>query len=169
MTRFTKISLTALFALFLTACDKPMEKTNQADQIYQSEQQGSADFQKLLAWNEIQGQSLLAIQQELETKIAEQNQIEMQESLTKFKNKLDEILINLEQLDIKHFEVISFKNKIKESFILSSELIADYVDSIGKMTERIQNEMAEKAERLVSLGKEVQQKQTELQRKFIKP
>ena len=75
MNKFTKISATALFALFLTACDKPADKPtpvkteiNQpASEVKQEEAktaetatsveaanaQEQADYNKLLEWNAI--------------------------------------------------------------------------------------------------------------------
>ena len=84
MNKFTKISATALFALFLTACDKPADKpannakpettqqteaakpaeaTQQAEAAkpaetapaLSAEEQENADYEKLVAWNQQQG------------------------------------------------------------------------------------------------------------------
>ena len=94
MTKFTKISATALFALFLTACDKPADKAAEAPKAEatpaaqtqapaQTETakpavqlsaeelaQGKADLQKILDWNKAQEQAANAAQQKLQTELA---------------------------------------------------------------------------------------------------
>ena len=85
MNKFTKISATALFALFLTACDKPADKPAQRNlkllslrQKLNKKQQNQleaakpaeatpaqeqADYNKLLEWNASQAQAQMAAQQ----------------------------------------------------------------------------------------------------------
>ena len=89
MNKFTKISATALFALFLTACDKPADKPapaklkllslhqklnkklqNRLKQLNQAEAtpaQEQADYNKLLEWNASQAQAQMAAQQKLQS------------------------------------------------------------------------------------------------------
>ena len=83
MNKFTKISATALFALFLTACDKPADKpapakpetTQPAPEAKQESAkpaeatpaQEQADYNKLLEWNASQAQAQMAAQQKLQS------------------------------------------------------------------------------------------------------
>ena len=89
MNKFTKISATALFALFLTACDKPADKpapakpetTQPAPEAKQEAAQPAeaakpaeatpaqeqADYNKLLEWNASQAQAQMAAQQKLQS------------------------------------------------------------------------------------------------------
>ena len=98
MNKFTKISATALFALFLTACDKPADKpannakpetaqqteaakpaeaTQQAEATkpaetapaLSAEEQEKADYEKLIAWNQQQGAAQAQSQQKLQQEL----------------------------------------------------------------------------------------------------
>ena len=98
MNKFTKISATALFALFLTACDKPADKpannakpettqqteaakpaeaTQQAEAAkpaetapaLSAEEQEKADYEKLIAWNQQQGAAQAQSQQKLQQEL----------------------------------------------------------------------------------------------------
>lgn len=99
MNKFTKISATALFALFLTACDKPADKpannakpetaqqtevaTQQAEAAkpaeatkpaetapaLSAEEQEKADYEKLVAWNQQQGAAQAQSQQKLQQEL----------------------------------------------------------------------------------------------------
>lgn len=98
MNKFTKISATALFALFLTACDKPADKpanntkpetaqqteaakpaeaTQQAKAAkpaetapaLSAEEQEKADYEKLVAWNQQQGAAQAQSQQKLQQEL----------------------------------------------------------------------------------------------------
>ena len=98
MNKFTKISATALFALFLTACDKPADKpannakpetaqqteaakpaeaTQQAEATkpaetapaLSAEEQEKADYEKLVAWNQQQGAAQAQSQQKLQQEL----------------------------------------------------------------------------------------------------
>ena len=58
MNKFTKISATALLALFLTACDKPADKAAEAkpeaaqtQAVSEVKVDEKGDYQKLVDWN----------------------------------------------------------------------------------------------------------------------
>lgn len=178
MTRFTKISLTALFALFLTACDKPAENTAtpepakasvQPQQEIVSDEQGAKDFKKMLEWTQVKSQQLFLAQQELEMKFNQGNLAEVPVALDQLKQSLDNLLVNIDQIDIKHPEVIVFKDKIKKSFVLSSDLIAYSVSVVFKGKEASEADLSmieQKRQAVLQATSEFEQVQQILHKKF---
>ncbi|WP_373778189.1 lipoprotein HlpB [Glaesserella sp.] len=189
MNKMTKISAAALFAIFLTACDKPADKpateapkaeTPAAQQSapaaeapkteaapVAADQQGIEDFKKIVEWNQAQEQTLAGFQAELQQKLASQDKAQIEEALKTFTSKVDEVLKSLDSLDIKNADVNVFKAKTKETLTLSNELIAESVKAMANPTATdVQKVIQDKTQQLMQSGAELQKLQAELQQKF---
>lgn len=184
MNKFTKISATALFALFLTACDKPADKaaeapkaeaTQTAQQAAPATQpaaqtvdaQGAEDFQKIVAWNQAQDQVLAASQAELQQKMATGDKAQIEGALKSFNTKVAEVVKSLDAVEVKDAAVAAFKAKTKETLTLSSDLIAESVKVMSNPSAEAQKLIQEKSQFLIKTGQELQQLQLQLQQKFM--
>lgn len=136
MNKFTKISATALFALFLTACDKPADKPtpvkteiNQpASEVKQEEAktaetatsveaanaQEQADYNKLLEWNASQAQTQMTAQQKLQsdlnTAVNAKDDKKIEEAIKTFNKTVEDTIASLDKLDITAPSVKSIKD-----------------------------------------------------------
>ena len=196
MTKFTKISATALFALFLTACDKPADKAAEVPKaeatpaaqtqapVAQQEAspaetakpavqlsaeelaQGKTDLQKILDWNKAQEQAANAAQQKLQTELATNDPKKVEAALVEFTKTVDETVKTLDAVEVKSPLVVAFKAKTKEVLTLSSSIVADSVKVMSQPTPESQNALAEKTQQLIQEGNVLQQLQAELQQTF---
>ena len=178
MTKLTKISATALFALFLTACDKPADKAAEVPKaeatpaqtqapVAQQEAapaetakpavqlsaeelaQGKTDLQKILDWNK-----------------ATNDPKKVEAALVEFTKTVDETVKTLDAVEVKSPLVVAFKAKTKEVLTLSSSIVADSVKVMSQPTPESQNALAEKTQQLIQEGNVLQQLQAELQQTF---
>lgn len=192
MTKFTKISATALFALFLTACDKPANKpaeaakpaeTTPATQPATEAQkagttapvtqlsaeelaQGKADFKKILDWNKTQEQIANAAQKTLQEKLASQDPKQIETALTEFTKTVEDTIKSLDAVEVKNALVKTFKEKTKEVLGLSNTIVADSVKVMANPTAEAQESLKAKTQQLLSQGGELQKLQAELQQTF---
>ncbi len=192
MTKFTKISATALFALFLTACDKPANKpaeaakpaettpaTQPATEAQKAEAtapvtqlsaeelaQGKADFKKILDWNKTQEQIANAAQKTLQEKLATQDPKQIEAALTEFTKTVEETIKSLDAVEVKNALVKTFKEKTKEVLGLSNTIVADSVKVMANPTAEAQESLKAKTQQLLSQGGELQKLQAELQQTF---
>ena len=195
MTKLTKISATALFALFLTACDKPADKAAEVPKaeatpaqtqapVAQQEAapaetakpavqlsaeelaQGKTDLQKILDWNKAQEQAANAAQQKLQTELATNDPKKVEAALVEFTKTVDETVKTLDVVEVKSPLVAAFKAKTKEVLTLSSSIVADSVKVMAQPTPASQNALAEKTQQLIQEGNVLQQLQAELQQTF---
>ena len=196
MTKLTKISATALFALFLTACDKPADKAAEVPKaeatpaaqtqapVAQQEAapaetakpavqlsaeelaQGKTDLQKILDWNKAQEQAANAAQQKLQTELATNDPKKVEAALVEFTKTVDETVKTLDAVEVKSPLVAAFKAKTKEVLTLSSSIVADSVKVMSQPTPESQNALAEKTQKLIQEGNVLQQLQAELQQTF---
>lgn len=196
MTKLTKISATALFALFLTACDKPADKAAEVPKaeatpaaqtqapVAQQETapaetakpavqlsaeelaQGKTDLQKILDWNKAQEQAANAAQQKLQTELATNDPKKVEAALVEFTKTVDETVKTLDAVEVKSPLVAAFKAKTKEVLTLSSSIVADSVKVMSQPTPESQNALAEKTQQLIQEGNVLQQLQAELQQTF---
>ncbi len=196
MTKLTKISATALFALFLTACDKPADKAAEVPKaeatpaaqtqapVAQQETapaetakpavqlsaeelaQGKTDLQKILDWNKAQEQAANAAQQKLQTELATNDPKKVEAALVEFTKTVDETVKTLDAVEVKSPLVVAFKAKTKEVLTLSSSIVADSVKVMSQPTPESQNALAEKTQQLIQEGNVLQQLQAELQQTF---
>lgn len=188
MNKFTKISAAALFALFLTACDKPATKAAEAPKAEsapvaqstpapaQTEQvaapvandaQEAEDFKKIVEWNQAQEAALAQSQAALQETIATGDKAKIEESLKVFTTKVDEVLKSLDAVDVKSEAVSLFKAKTKETLTLSNDLIAESVKVMANPTAEAQKVIQDKSQVLIKAGQELQQLQQQLQQKFM--
>ena len=196
MTKLTKISATALFVLFLTACDKPADKAAEVPKaeatpaaqtqtpVAQQEAapaetakpavqlsaeelaQGKTDLQKILDWNKAQEQAANAAQQKLQTELATNDPKKVEAALVEFTKTVDETVKTLDAVEVKSPLVVAFKAKTKEVLTLSSSIVADSVKVMSQPTPESQNALAEKTQQLIQEGNVLQQLQAELQQTF---
>lgn len=195
MTKLTKISATALFALFLTACDKPADKAAEVPKaeatpaqtqapVAQQEAapaetakpavqlsaeelaQGKTDLQKILDWNKAQEQAANVAQQKLQTELATNDPKKVEAALVEFTKTVDETVKTLDAVEVKSPLVVAFKAKTKEVLTLSSSIVADSVKVMSQPTPESQNALAEKTQQLIQEGNVLQQLQAELQQTF---
>lgn len=198
MNKLTKISATALIALFLAACDKPAQKTPAATETKPAETQtpavtetksnekqssavsetkpaveapsaeAIADFQKIVTWNAEQEQALASSQAELQEKLASKDPKQIQEGLSQFTKKVDEVVKSLESINISDEQVKAFKEKTKSVLVLSSDLIAEQVKAISAPNDQtLQQSLQQKTQNLIQSGTELQKLQADLQQRFM--
>ena len=152
MNKFTKISATALFALFLTACDKPADKpapakpetTQPAPEAKQeaakpaeaTPAQEQADYNKLLEWNASQAQAQMAAQQKLQSDLTAavqaKDEKKIEEAIKTFNKTVEDTIASLDKLEVASPSVKSIKDQNKEVLALSSELLVDQLNLATK-------------------------------------
>lgn len=177
MNKFTKISATALFALFLTACDKPANKAVEASkaetpvaQVTASatvEEQEVADLKKIIEWNKAQETVLEESQKVLQETIATGDKAKMEEAFKAFTKKVDDVLKSLDLVEVKSEAVSLLKAKTKETLTLSSDLIAESVKVMVNPSAEAQKVIQEKSQVLIKAGQELQELEQQLQQKFM--
>ena len=188
MNKFTKISVTALFALFLTACDKPADKpapakpetTQPAPEAKQeaakpaeaTPAQEQADYNKLLEWNASQAQAQMAAQQKLQSDLTAavqaKDEKKVEEAIKTFNKSVEDAIASLDKLDVTSPSVKSIKDQNKEVLALSSELL---VEQLGLATQKAPSEaqtkaLQEKVQKLQTAVVKLQQDSAALAQKF---
>ncbi|MBS7022556.1 MAG: lipoprotein HlpB [Haemophilus parainfluenzae] len=187
MNKFTKISATALFALFLTACDKPADKpapakpetTQPAPEAKQEAAkpaeappaQEQADYNKLLEWNASQAQAQMAAQQTLQSDLTAAVQAKddkkIEEAIKTFNKTVEDTIASLDKLDITAPSVKSIKDQNKEVLALSSELLVDQLNLATKApTEEQTKAYQAKVEKLQAAVAKLQKDGADLAQKF---
>lgn len=180
MSKFTKITATAFFSIFLTACDQPTQKAETKVETIEVTQpsaqteevksevdvEGAADFRKIVEWNQIQEKNLAEAQNALQQKLETQDKAQIEEGLKLLKLKVDEILASLDAVEVRNSDVANFKTKTKETLTLSNELIAESVKIMATPTAELQNIILEKTQKLMQSSEELQQLQSKLEAKF---
>ena len=164
MNKFTKISATALFALFLTACDKPADKpaNNAKPETAQqteaakpaetapalsAEEQEKADYEKLIAWNQQQGaaqaQSQQKLQQELQAAIVAQDENKAKAAIEEFNKTVQASIASLDALEIKSDLIKSAQTKTKNVLALASELLVAQANVKDEAEQKVYVEKAQ--------------------------
>ena len=187
MNKFTKISATALFALFLTACDKPADKpapakpetTQPAPEAKQeaakpaeaTPAQEQADYNKLLEWNASQAQAQMAAQQKLQSDLTAavqaKDEKKIEEAIKTFNKTVEDTIASLDKLDITAPSVKSIKDQNKEVLALSSELLVDQLNLATKApTEEQTKAYQAKVEKLQAAVAKLQKDGADLAQKF---
>ena len=188
MNKFTKISATALFALFLTACDKPADKpapakpetTQPAPEAKQeaakpaeaTPAQEQADYNKLLEWNASQAQAQMAAQQKLQSDLTAavqaKDEKKIEEAIKTFNKTVEDTIASLDKLEVASPSVKNIKDQNKEVLALSSELL---VEQLGLATQKAPSEaqtkaLQEKVQKLQTAVVKLQQDSAALAQKF---
>ncbi|WP_455647976.1 hypothetical protein [Lonepinella koalarum] len=147
MNKVTKISAISLFALFLTACDKPAEKAPAPAQNTQTAQPQNAqpnqvtlnvneqnidDVKKFLNWDAQQIEILNAPQDELRIATENKDTAKIQAALQQLTEKANQVLADADKLDIKDPTVNLLKDKAKENLVLSINFVNE---SFGYMVQ----------------------------------
>ena len=187
MNKFTKISATALFALFLTACDKPADKpapakpetTQPAPEAKQeaakpaeaTPAQEQADYNKLLEWNASQAQAQMAAQQKLQSDLTAavqaKDEKKVEEAIKTFNKSVEDAIASLDKLDVTSPSVKSIKDQNKEVLALSSELLVEQLNFATKApTEEQTKALQEKVQKLQAAVVKLQQDSAALAQKF---
>lgn len=180
MNKFTKISATALLALFLTACDKPADKTPEAKPETVQTQAASevkvdekGDYQKLVDWNKAQEQTQLQsqqkFQQDLVAAVQAQDEKKVKEAIETFNQSVKDTITSLDALDVKAESIKSIKEQTKNVLSLASGLLVDQANmsfTNPTQTPEQQKAYAEKAEALRNAMAELQKQSIELEQKF---
>ena len=187
MNKFTKISATALFALFLTACDKPADKpapaktetTQPAPEAKQeaakpaeaTPAQEQADYNKLLEWNASQAQTQMAAQQTLQSDLTAavqaKDEKKIEEAIKTFNKTVEDTIASLDKLEVASPSVKSIKDQNKEVLALSSELLVDQLNLATKApTEEQTKAYQAKVEKLQAAVAKLQKDGADLAQKF---
>ena len=187
MNKFTKISATALFALFLTACDKPADKAadTKTDAAAQTQSapaktevakadtntDEAADYKKLVDWNNGQEQTQLQaqqkFQQDLVAAVQAKDDKKVQEAIDTFNKSVQDTIKSLDALDIKADSVKSVKEQTKNVLSLASNLLVEQANvSLANPSEAQQKAYMEKAEKLKEAMLELQKQSVALEQKF---
>ena len=187
MNKFTKISATALFALFLTACDKPADKpapakpetTQPAPEAKQeaakpaeaTPAQEQADYNKLLEWNASQAQTQMTAQQKLQsdlnTAVNAKDDKKIEEAIKTFNKTVEDTIASLDKLDITAPSVKSIKDQNKDVLVLSSELLVDQLNLATKApTEEQTKAYQAKVEKLQASVAKLQKDGADLAQRF---
>ena len=189
MNKFTKISATALFALFLTACDKPADKapeakpeaalTHTTTEVKTEENKVSdidveeADYKKLLEWNKAQEQVQLDAQQKLQQNLVaavqEKDDKKVKEAINTFNQSVADTIASLDALELKSESIKTVKEQTKKVLNLATALLVEQanVSLINPTpTQEQQKAYAEKAEALRNAMTELQKQSVELEQKF---
>ena len=191
MTKFTKISATALFALFLTACDKPAnkpaetaapEKTPAAAPATEAAKpateaakpaaademaQGKADLEKVLAWDSQNQGQMVKLQQELQAKAASGDPKQIEEAVKGFTAYIDDTIKSLDSLDIKNTQVVDFRNLAKDVLGLSRDVMVDSLKIASNPQDAdLQKGLQTKVQDLMQKSQNLLNSQNELKTKF---
>lgn len=175
MNKLTKISISALLALFLTACDKPATQTVEVSKSetattqssLTSEEQEKADFKTMLEWNNVQNAVLSEPQGALQETLMTGDKTKIEAALVVYSNKVNEVLESLEAVDVKSESLIRVKEKTKETMVLSNDLIRESVKAMASPTMEAQQLIREKTQVLINTANELQQLQLHLQEKYM--
>ena len=193
MNKLIKISATALFALFLTACDKPADKpapakpeaTQPAPEVKQetakpaeatkpaevTPTQEQADYNKLLEWNASQAQAQMAAQQKLQSDLTAAVQAKdakkVEEAIKTFNKTVEDTIASLDKLDVTSPSVKNIKDQNKEVLALSNELLVDQLNLATKApTEEQTKAYQAKVEKLQAAVAKLQKDGADLAQKF---
>lgn len=180
MNKFTKISATALLALFLTACDKPADKAAEAkpeaaqtQAVSEVKVDEKGDYQKLVDWNKAQEQTQLQsqqkFQQDLVAAVQAQDEKKVKEAIETFNQSVKDTITSLDALDVKAESIKSIKEQTKNVLSLASGLLVDQANmsfTNPTQTPEQQKAYAEKAEALRNAMAELQKQSIELEQKF---
>ena len=191
MNKFTKISATALFALFLTACDKPAnkpaetaapEKTPAAAPATEAAKpateaakpaaademaQGKADLEKVLAWDSQNQAQMVKLQQELQAKAASGDPKQIEEAVKGFTAYIDDTIKSLDSLDIKNAQVVDFRTLAKDVLGLSRDVMVDSLKIASNPQDAdLQKGLQTKVQDLMQKSQNLLNSQNELKTKF---
>lgn len=172
MNKLTKIGATALFALFLSACDKaadtqPAPAANTTGPVEALSEAAKADFQKILEWNQLQDKQLAEANAALQQKLVTQDPKQIQEGLTEFNKQVEFMVKSLEAIEVSDAQIKAFKDKTKQVLSLSSEVLVGQVKAMATPNDQAAAQsVQQKSQTLIEAGSELQKLNVELQQRF---
>ncbi|WP_386694811.1 lipoprotein HlpB [Lonepinella sp. MS14435] len=167
MNKFTKITAVSLFALFLTACDKPAENAQQTTQNPQSHQvtlnvneQNIDDVRKFLDWDAKQIAILKDPQEVLKKASESKDPTKIKNALKQLTDKANEVLADADNLGLKDTNVNLLKDKAKENLALSVIFVNEsfgYLVQGKQPTEEEKQQLNATYQKLAASAQELQQ------------
>ncbi|AKO45073.1 hypothetical protein [[Haemophilus] ducreyi] len=183
MTKFTKISAAALFALFLTACDKPANNPvetkpaataatqPEADKKVEAKMDtGAEDYKKFQEWQQNQEKLIgEAINNELE-KLGEEkakDETLVQDTVNNaILDQIEKIQQNAKSLEIKDEQIKVLKEKSLEAMALGAKMIKQNSELAKNPTPEAQKAFSELQVQLDKIAADGQTIEAELNKKY---
>lgn len=150
-----------------TEAAKPAETTTSVPAA-ENNVQGFDDFQKLVLWNQEQEQKLATLQGQLAEKLNSKDPKQLEEAQQLVTEQFSTLLASLEALEIKDETINNLKQKTKDMFVLSQDIMSNSIKAIAAPTEELQKTLIEKTQKISESAAELQKLYTELQQKFAK-
>lgn len=181
MNTLSKISLSALFAIFLTACEKPNTQSaeQKPEQVQASEVKkeevkpgdtGAEDYKTFSEWQDAQEKALNDAIQTATDSLTDKQKIDpavMQETVNKtLLTQLDSIKASAEALNIQNSEVQALKNKTLEVLTLGTQMIIEGANMEKNPTPEAHKAFGELQTKLNQLAEEGQKLENELKAKY---
>ncbi|WGE49649.1 lipoprotein Hlp [Actinobacillus equuli] len=174
MNKFTKISAAALFAFFLSACDKPANKTadtsaTQTETKTTAVDTGAQDYKKFQEWQQLQEKSIgEAINSAIEklgdkAKDAALIQTTMNKAILE---QIENIQKSAATLEIKDPQVKVLKDKSLEAMALGAKMIAENDKLAKNPTPEAHKAFGELQAQLDKIAMEGQKIEAELATKY---
>ncbi|QNS15099.1 lipoprotein Hlp [Mannheimia bovis] len=181
MNTLSKISLSALFAIFLTACEKPNTQSaeQKPEQVQASEVKkeevkpvdtGAEDYKTFRDWQDSQEKALNDAIQTATDALTDKQKADpaiMQETVNKtLLTQLDSIKASAEALNIQNSEVKALKDKTLEVLTLGTQMIIEGANMEKNPTPEAHKAFGELQTKLNQLAEEGQKLENELKAKY---
>lgn len=181
MNTLSKISLSALFAVFLTACEKPttqpteqkpeqVQASETKQEAVKTEDTGAADYKTFRDWQDAQEKALNDAIQAATDSLTDKQKADpalMQETVNKaLLAQLDSIKASAETLNIQDSEVKTLKDKTLEVLTLGSQMIVEGANMEKNPTPEAHKAFGELQTKLNQLAEEGQKLENELKAKY---
>lgn len=186
MNTLTKVSLSALFALILTACDKPATQSaeKKAEPAAQTEVKqetakveevkpvdtGAQDYKTLREWQDAQEKALNDAVTNATNNLTDKQKGDadlMRETVNKaLLAQLDTIKVSAETLNIQNPEIKALKDKTLEVLALGTQMIVEGAKMEKNPTPEAHKAFAELQTKLNQLAEEGQQLENTLKAKY---
>ncbi|HGO5823528.1 TPA: lipoprotein Hlp [Mannheimia haemolytica] len=181
MNTLTKIGLSAIFSLFLTACDQTNNQnatqkpeSNQTVEVKKEEPKpvdtGAQDYKALREWQDAQEKALNDAIQAATDNLSDKQKADpavMQDTVNKtLLAQLDTIKASAETLNIQNSEVKALKDKTLEVLTLGTQMIVEGANMAKNPTPEAHKAFGELQTKLNQLAEEGQKLEQELQAKY---
>lgn len=180
MNTLTKIGLSAIFSLFLTACDQSNQNTtqktepSQAVEVKKEEPKpidtGAQDYKTFREWQDAQEKALNDAIQAATDNLNDKQKADpaiMQDTVNKtLLAQLDTIKASAETLNIQNSEVKALKDKTLEVLSLGTQMIVEGANMAKNPTPEAHKAFGELQTKLNQLAEEGQKLEQELKAKY---
>ncbi|EXI63078.1 hypothetical protein MHD_02775 [Mannheimia granulomatis] len=179
MNILTKVGLSALLTIFLTACEKPSspeaQKSEQTpsqtqEKVEESKDTGAQDYKALREWQDAQEKALRDTISSATNKLNEKQKSDaalMQETVNQaLLSQLENIKVSAESLNIQNAEVKALKDKTLEVLTLGTEMIVEGAKMEKNPTPEAHKAFGELQTRLNQLAEQGQQLEKALKAKY---